>query len=361
MKFSNRVVCAPCRWPHECFCATFWLYTERRIELSTFDHIDVWTRRLVGREFQLSDDPYAEFLAEHGITRETCSSWWRTEMDGWAGGSSESAQAVDVTKRKTYEEGFYPVTIGLPKEECLNDSIFTEWGNRNEIGFLRLHSWQDYYRLREIPESSIVALLMTFPLTLYHLIVEYGQVPCTVARMLDRPLRVHIVGAEKELNFLDIFREVVFLLPQNVSLQLVFVVRQDMLPDNVRANMSNELEIPLHERLVVTLVGGTYGDSLDPDFDCHGSPDIVVAFNAGLFAYPSWRNVVEYLHRKPSVIGMFTDYNEMSGAQCASLGNSRESVQMNPFRQPRAMPVYSMNLPQFANGFIYVFNPQTLD
>ncbi|GAX15862.1 hypothetical protein FisN_2Lh410 [Fistulifera solaris] len=348
-------------WPHECFCATFRLYTGRRIELSTFDHINEWARRLVDREFQLSVNPYEQFLAEHGITRETCSSWWRTEMDGWAGGSSESAQAVDVTKRKTYEEGFYPVTFELPREESLNDSIYTTWRNKNELGFLRLQSWQDYYLLRGIPESSIVALLMTFPLTLYNLIVEYGQVPCMVAQMLDRPLRIHIVGAEKELNFLDIFREVVFLLPHDVSLQLVFVVRQDMIPEKLKSNMANELEIPFHERLVVTLVAGTYGDSLDPDFDCHGSPDIVVAFNAGLFAYPSWRNVVEYLHRKPSVIGMFTDYNEMSGAQCASLGDSRESVQINPFRQPRAMPVYSMNLPQFSNGFIYVFNPQTLD
>lgn len=331
------------------------------MELSTFDLDATWTKRLVGRDFQLSESPYSQFLAENGVLRESCSSWWRTEMGGWSGGSSDCAQTIDVTIRRSYEEGFHPVVFGIPKEESILDSVSAKWERKNEIGLLRLQSWHDYYRLRGIPASSIVALLLTFPLTLYYLIAEYGQVPCMVARILERPLRIHIVGAEKELNFLDIFREVVYLLPPDLSLHLVFVVRQDMLPENVRSKMSHKFEVPLHERLVVTLVAGTYGDSLDPDFDCNGSPDLVVAFNAGLFAYPSWRNVVEFLHRKPSVVGLFTDYNEMSGAQCASLGNSRESVQMNPFRQPRAMPVYSMNLPQFSNGFIYVFNPQELD
>ena len=54
----------------------------------------------------------------------------------------------------------------------------------------------------------------------------------------------------------------------------------------------------------------------------------------------------------------------LSGVQqCASLGgqDSRLSLKLNPFRQPRAMPVYSMNLPQVGNGFMYVFNQQKTD
>jgi hypothetical protein len=124
---------------------------------------------------------------------------------------------------------------------------------------------------------------------------------------------------------------------------------------------------------------------LDPNFDCgSGPPDMIMAFNAGLFAYTSWRPVVAYLDQHRAVVGVFTDYNEFSGLQCASLGGAlcRNSLQMNPFRQPRAMPgtinqrqpvtnalsnylvrpclvvVFSMNLPQFSNGFIYVFNQQ---
>lgn len=92
-------------------------------------------------------------------------------------------------------------------------------------------------------------------------------------------------------------------------------------------------------------------------------PDMVVALNASLFAYKSWRSVVDYLYYNKGVVGVFSDYNEYSGVNCAALGGgkSRESLCMNPFRQPRAMPVYSMNLPQFSNGFLYVFNKQELE
>ena len=128
--------------------------------------------------------------------------------------------------------------------------------------------------------------------------------------------------------------------------------------------------------LTVGVVGGTYGQvstrdaslttasCLDPNFDVgSGPPDMVVALNAGLYAYESWRSVVNYLYHHKGVVGVFTDYNEYSGVHCAGLGGaaSRESLCINPFRQPLAMPVYSMNLPQFSNGFFYVFNPQEME
>jgi hypothetical protein len=61
--------------------------------------------------------------------------------------------------------------------------------------------------------------------------------------------------------------------------------------------------------LTARLVGVTYGDpnSLDPDFECGtdcgtGRLDNIVAFNTGLYAYESWRPVVAYLDRTPSVL-----------------------------------------------------------
>ena len=62
-----------------------------------------------------------------------------------------------------------------------------------------------------------MCLLLTFPLTIYHAIEKYGEVPVTVAKMLDRPLRIHVVGAEKEINFLDMFKEIIFLLPEDIQ------------------------------------------------------------------------------------------------------------------------------------------------
>lgn len=37
-------------------------------------------------------------------------------------------------------------------------------------------------------------------------------------------------------------------------------------------------------------------------------------------------------------------------------GDARDSLCVNPFRQPLALPVFSMALPQFSNGFYYCFN-----
>jgi hypothetical protein len=139
----------------------------------------------------------------------------------------------------------------------------------------------------------------------------------------------------------------------------VFVVRKDMLP--LRAEKSLDYT-QLTTNVSVRVVSGTYGsDDLDPNFDCgSGAPDMIVCFNAGLFAYESWRTVIEYLYRHSGVVGVFTDYNEHSGMNCAALGGACE-LHINPFRQPRAMPVYSMNLPQFSNGFMYVYNEQELE
>jgi hypothetical protein len=240
--------CITLGWSHSCQCRTWKAYVSRREELSAFDYLDPeWQAPLVGREFQLSEEPYKRFLmsrlminkrsmepndkgtGENMIDhKDDCSpsfsSWWRTETDGWAGGESASAQEVDITVRRSYEEGFAPIPSDqLPPSQRVCDRDYDRVGlsekenNKNAVGLWRLSTWEEYYRLRSIPAQSPVALLCTFPLTIYRAIVEYGEVPVTVARMLQRPLRIHVVGTEKELNFLDLFQELGFLLPEDLK------------------------------------------------------------------------------------------------------------------------------------------------
>ena len=225
-------------WSHDCLCPTWKLYTARRAALSTFPLLGDWCRQLTGREFQLSDRPYTHFLTSQLSIPADTTNWWRTEMDGWSGGESDSAQSIRLATlqhRQSYTEGFHPLSgADIPTERSVSPLDIAECGlsptTRNDVGLLRLSSWDEYYRLRRIPKDSPVALLLTFPLTLYYAIAEYGQVPCTVARMLKRPLRIHLVGVEKELNFVDLFKEVSFLLPDDFRVELVLVVRDDMLP-----------------------------------------------------------------------------------------------------------------------------------
>jgi hypothetical protein len=209
--------CRTVGWSHSCLCRTWKLYSRHRKELSAFGFFGDWHAALMGRDFQTQERPYELFLKSLGIDRD-CTSWWRTEMDGWAGGQSQSATMVDASVRRSYEDGFAPIS-GIPCERRVTQEDLQRCGlgERNSVGLLVLSSWRDYYRLRGIPDSSPISLLCTFPLTIYYALERYGEVPVTVARMLKRPLRVHIVGAEKEMNFLDLFKEVSYLLPEDLE------------------------------------------------------------------------------------------------------------------------------------------------
>jgi hypothetical protein len=354
-------------WSHLCLCSTWKRYTDRRIELSTFAFFeDDWQSKLVQREFQVSEKPYEDWLKSRGFlgdngdrSNNDCSassSWWVTETHGWAGGRSDSARQVDARSRKSYSIGFAPLSVShIPPQRRVTDQDWERAGlatptSINEVGLRKLSSWEQYYRLRDIPSSSPVALLCTFPLTVYYAIVQYGAVPITVAKIMKRPLKIHVVGAEKELHLLDLFQEVAFLLPVELRVEMVMVVRKDMLPPAHQEQEDGEndsqllLRVDLASNLTAGIATGSYGDesSLLPNFDLGnmGPPDMIIALNAGLFAYDSWRSVVEYLDHNRGVVGVFTDYNEHSGLNCASLGgiDSRKSLVVNPFRQPLAMP-----------------------
>jgi len=224
---SNNNCCKEDGWSHDCLCLTWSIYTRlHRHQLSTFTNntFGNWQTMLTSRSFQLSDKPYETFIHSLLLGNEdedsaqllsSLSSWWCTEMGGWLGGQSTSASHVDFTTRMSYKQGFAPI-VDIP-EECRIVDDHSLSIRKNGVGLLTLSSWQDYYTLRNIPPSSPVCLLLTFPLTIYHAIEKYGEVPVTVARMLNRPLRIHVVGAEKEINFLDMFKEVMFLLPEDIK------------------------------------------------------------------------------------------------------------------------------------------------
>ena len=53
-------------------------------------------------------------------------------------------------------------------------------------------------------------------------LLHYGIIPVIAAKMEQRPLKIHVVGVEKELNFLDMFKEFAFLLPHDLKVIYVF-------------------------------------------------------------------------------------------------------------------------------------------
>ena len=223
------------RWSHQCLCRTWALYTSRRSQLSTFPF--TWHSQLTTRSCQLSDDPYESFLKQSlqvlpddtsSLSTTTTTStatlnWWRTETSGWKGGESDSAKQIQIFQRLSYQDGFALDASLLPPERDVSDQEYINAGLKKDLqtNLIKLFSWDDYYKLRGLPMESPVALLATFPLTLYYAVQEYGEVPITIARMLQRPLRIHMVGVEKEMNFLDLFKEFGYILPNDLDVSII--------------------------------------------------------------------------------------------------------------------------------------------
>jgi len=157
-----------------------------------------------------------------------------------------------------------------------------------------------------------------------------------------------------------VFSELGVLMP-GYDVDLTLVVRADMLGSAKFEGWIRPLtcEGTPSSTVRVQVVGGTYCEGLDPIWIEGGKPDLVVACNAGIFAYDSWTSCVGWLLDN-NVVSVLTDYNEHSGLHCSAVGGgmARASLCLNPFRSPRAMPVQSMNLPQFSNSFMYCYNQQ---
>ena len=58
-----------------------------------------------------------------------------------------------------------------------------------------LCSWASYYEWRGLPSDAPVALLLAWPLTVYHCLVRLG-----LASITDRPITIHYLGPEKEVR-----------------------------------------------------------------------------------------------------------------------------------------------------------------
>ncbi|PON46555.1 Zinc finger, MYND-type [Parasponia andersonii] len=236
-----------------------------------------------------------------------------------------------------------------------------------------LSSWREYYEWRSIPLDSPVALLLHWPLTIYHAsktglgsrIAEIGQ-----------KLHIHYLGPEKELLQLAVFAELHALFPGfNVHVELVGPAvpqRRDgeritlcryarcLGTDCICKSIQDGdwgRQTSKSTTLVLNLRNGFYHDRYG-DIVKDSFPHLIIAPNAGIAAYPSWSPTIELI-KEISVPAVFTDYCEEAcnlGASCiTSITGSPLSfpIQLNPFRQPMVVEDSALFLPCYSNCFLY--------
>ncbi|KAL9328117.1 hypothetical protein ACSQ67_003120 [Phaseolus vulgaris] len=243
----------------------------------------------------------------------------------------------------------------------------------NSLVLEQLHSWRDYYRWRSIPLDSPVALVLHWPLTIYHAAHLVGIT--AVKPEISEKLYIHYLGPEKELLQLVVFGELLALFPGvDIHIELV----GPAIPperDGEKIHISkyaccNEDECECKIAIKNTVLGTESGSSVTlqlwpgfyhdryRDIVKDSSPHLIIAPNGGIAAYSSWLPSIE-LVEKIDVPAVFTDYCEEAchlAASCIKTISDRPlklPVQLNPFRQPIAVEDSVLLLPCYSNCFLF--------
>ncbi|KAL0953291.1 hypothetical protein HGRIS_004540 [Hohenbuehelia grisea] len=234
-----------------------------------------------------------------------------------------------------------------------------------------VQGWSSWYQWRGLPMASLAALLMHYPLTVYHLLTNVLRVANTQVAKDRQKICVHYLGAEVELNFLPLFSELALLIP-NADIELVFVGKTTR---DVVLRAGREFPGSLATRKVATSEnwGRTILESSVEDW-----PDAVVACNAGLASYHSWLEPIG-LCQVLKIPFAVTDYVEQSLRTAAEgwipaaiepaiktiqhywmkaeVDSSkvgppqRNPIAMNPFSKPGQRVNDSFRMPSMVNGF----------
>lgn len=132
-------------------------------------------------------------------------------------------------KRKTGEHSCFPVFVhsneqnvgwGLPADDCPQPPTVPSQEP--------LTSWSCYYWHMGIKPSSPIALLLHFPLTLYLGFCMSRESRLNIhQQMPNANLRIHYLGPREELSILEIFQELLHLIPGSQS----YTLFQKCLPD----------------------------------------------------------------------------------------------------------------------------------
>ncbi|XP_010552626.1 PREDICTED: zinc finger MYND domain-containing protein 15 [Tarenaya hassleriana] len=236
----------------------------------------------------------------------------------------------------------------------------------------QLCNWKEYYDWRRIPLDSPVALLLHWPLTVYHAMQAVGLRNLTSQN--SNEVCIHYLGPQKELGQLGVFAELQALFP-GVRI-LVELVGPDVplyrdgekislcsfapcVEENCCCKYSGEMlkNNEESEPVSLRLHRGFYHDRYK-DLAKDSRPHIVIAPNAGIAAYPSWLPTIELI-TEMNVPAVFSDYCEEAchlAACCVKTVTGKPlslPIQINPFRQPLAVEGGPLLLPCYSNCFIF--------
>ncbi|XP_061174546.1 zinc finger MYND domain-containing protein 15-like [Saccostrea echinata] len=268
---------------------------------------------------------YREFLQNKGVFGEGC--WLREGLN-----PADEVQRYSYGKCMDLDNPYV-----LPVESCVLDEPVCVDSQSAVV------DWSSYYRCRGLDLSSPIALLLQWPLTVFY-IIKYLLNIQNAVNPSDGQINIDIVGVEKEVELIPVFKELGYLLSDHVISIHMFgkhlhhrVKEKSWIFSNVTITVHNQF---YHKHVSQERI-----------------PNVVIGLNAGLAAYSSWIPTINKL-KEMKIPAYFTDYCR-SSIEFSKLmlqdhcGINISAPILNPFRSPIRKISSDHELPWFSNAFIY--------
>ncbi|VDN96069.1 unnamed protein product [Rodentolepis nana] len=289
------------------------------------------------------------------------------ELNSWFGliyeaGSLEWSQNTDASNDACRRAYVIPECV---KAISTRHYLIEESG---DLFTVNLQNWSDFYNLVKVPYSSPFAFISYWPLTMYHILrTFFERNDQLVHRFLEKKtLQIHLIGVETELDLLPVFKQLDDLISPNIERITIKMIGPNISP---RASYKTWL---LSSRMSIFVWRGVYHDFME-EYKVYPEltfADVVIGFNVGFIAYPTWKQTLELL-KNLKLPAFFTDscpYSCMWNLKTLqSLGlcpefdidNAEKSlslVSINPFRSPLRILDEGTCWPKFNNAFIFSIN-----
>ena len=274
--------------------------------------------------------------------------WLRTAMD-----HRGDMTYCELLEQMGAHDGAYKLMCGCQGAPSPHRHLIEPLDGTALPAIEKVESWADYYDARGLPLDSPVAALLSFPMTLFHVLTRHLPPPAD----LEKPLKVHYLGPEKELFLWPLFGELAQLMPEiKLDIEMIGPVAFDLpRPQTFHGSRGGHVRLQAHRGAYHAVAGEL------------PRADVVVALNAGLAASGyGWKPTVDLIGKRGTPF-FLTDYSEYSADKAADLAVSRGlslsvPVELNPWRAPLRQPLVaggSVAFPWLSNGFLAGFNSQS--
>ncbi|KAF8062305.1 hypothetical protein FPV67DRAFT_1563674 [Lyophyllum atratum] len=257
------------------------------------------------------------------------------------------------------------------------------------------HSWSKYYAWRGLPLESPAVMCLHWPLSVFRLL--YLLRLASANTLGRRHLTVHLLGVEREVEFLPLFGELALLLP-NTDIDLVLFgpgvatilekaqEKPSCLASRPFAYTYKAPKVSGGATIRIELARcGSFFDGANLDLLRKEKPDAMIALNAGLSTYPEWRSAV-LASRALAIPFAVTDYTEISlgsdirlllrmfpywktvwfpklklptieQQRISEMASASYPIDLNPFMHPGPRPQNLHAGPNSYNGYTLIVTP----